>query len=153
MAAIKTPLVPIRMTAAAPTAARTHVRILQHELVMDEPEARHGTDLGPSPLDTLVASLAGCTNVLLNKIAAENGIEVHDLDMELSSDLNVRGILGIENIDRPLERIELAIRFSTSAPEDKIEILKSRLSERCAVSVIFRQAGIEIDYRWHILRR
>ncbi len=36
---------------------------------MDEPETRHGTDLGPSPLDTLVASLAGCTNVLLNKIA------------------------------------------------------------------------------------
>lgn len=150
MAKVRSKLVPIRMKAEAPTAARTHVRILQHELVMDEPASRHGTDLGPTPLDTLVASLAGCTNVLVNKIADENGIDVRDFSLELSSDLDVRGILGIEEIAHPLTRIDLRLRFSTGAGEDKIDILKDQLKRRCAVSVIFRQAGIEVNEIWDI---
>jgi uncharacterized OsmC-like protein len=146
----KTPLVPIRMSAEAPTPARTHVRILGHELVMDEPESRDGSDRGPTPLDTLVAALAGCTNVVLNRIAAENGVEVRRLSLDLSGRLDVRGIRGIEEIDRPLRRIDLKISFETPAEADKIELLRSQLSRRCAVSVIFREAGIDVNETWDV---
>ena len=152
MVNIRTPLVPIRMTAEAPTASRTHVRILRHELVMDEPLSRHGTDLGPTPLDTLVAALAGCTNVVAHRIAEENGIDLRDFSLELKSELDVRGIRGIEEIDRPLPYVDLVIRFSTSASDDKLEILKTHLRKRCAVSVIFRQAGIEVNETWDVKR-
>jgi putative redox protein len=153
MVKIKTPMVPIEMTAEAPTAARTHVQILDHEMVMDEPLSRHGTDLGPTPLDTLVAALAGCTNVVANRIAEENGIDVSDLAIGIRSEFDVRGIRGIKEIDRPLPYVDLVIRFSTSAPDDKLEILKAQLSKRCAVSVIFRQAGIEVNETWDVKRR
>ena len=146
----KTPLVPIRMSAEAPTPARTHVRILGHELVMDEPESRDGSDRGPTPLDTLVAALAGCTNVVLNRIAAENGVEVRCLSLDLSSRLDVRGIRGIEEIDRPLRRVDLKIKFETPAEADKIELLRSQLGRRCAVSVIFREAGIDVNETWDV---
>ena len=75
----KTPLVPIRMSAKAPTPARTHVKVLQHEIVMDEPESRHGTDLGPTPLDTLVAALAGCTNVVLDETVVRHAADAETL--------------------------------------------------------------------------
>ncbi len=150
MVDIKTPLVPIRISAQAPTPTRTHAKMLQHELVMDEPESRHGTDLGPTPLDALVAALAGCTNVVLNRIAEENGIEVRGLSLDLSSRLDVRGIRGIEEIDRSLRRIDLGIKFETTAEADKIELLRSQLSRRCAVSVIFREAGIEVNEAWDV---
>ena len=150
MVDIKTSLVPIRMSAEAPTPTRTHAKILQHELVMDEPESRHGTGLGPTPLDTLVAALAGCTNVVLNRIAEENGIEVRGLSLDLRSRLDVRGIRGIEEIDRPLRRIDLRIKFETTAEADKVELLRSQLNRRCAVSVIFREAGIEVNETWDV---
>lgn len=150
MVVTKTPLVPIRMSAKAPTPARTHVKVLRHEIVMDEPESRHGTDLGPTPLDTLVAALAGCTNVVLNRIAAENGVEIRGLALELSGRLDVRGIRGIEEIDRPLRRIDLRIKFETSAEPDQVELLRSRLCRRCAVSVIFREAGIDVNETWEV---
>ena len=150
MVDIKTPLVPIRMSAEAPTPTRTHAKILQHELVMDEPASRHGTDLGPTPLDILVAALAGCTNVVLNRIAGENGVEVRGLSLDLSSRLDVRGIRGIQEIDRPLRRIDLRIKFETTAEADKVELLRSQLNWRCAVSVIFREAGIEVKETWDV---
>lgn len=147
---IRTPLVPIKMMASVPNTTRTDVKIEQHVLTMDEPVARKGTDIGPTPLDTLVASLAGCTNVVLNKIAAENSVDVSNLELRLESALNVRGILGIEPIDLPLERIDLWISFDCADGVQAIAILMQRLRERCAVSVILRQAGINVREHWKV---
>ena len=152
MVEVKTAPVPIRMSAAAPTPTRTHVKVRRHEIVMDEPQSRHGTDLGPTPLDTLVAALAGCTTVVLNRIAEENAIELRDLKLELNSRLDVRGIRGLEEIRRPLRRIDLRIAFATTAEVGKIELLKSQLKRRCAVSVIFREAGIVVNEHWVVDR-
>lgn len=148
MVDVKIAPVPIRMSAAAPTPTRTHVKVRRHEIVMDEPQSRNGTDRGATPLDTLVAALAGCTTVVLNRIAEENAIELRDLSLELKSRLDVRGIRGLEEIRRPLRRIDLRIAFATTAEVGKIELLKSQLKQRCAVSVIFREAGIDVNEHW-----
>jgi len=50
----------------------TRVRIRHHEMTIDEPVPGGGTDLAPTPLGTLLASLIGCTNVILHKIAARD---------------------------------------------------------------------------------
>ena len=59
-------------------------------------------------------------------------------------------IRGIEEIDRPLRRIDLKIKFETSAEPDQVELLRSRLRRRCAVSVIFREAGIDVNETWEV---
>ena len=144
--------VTLRVSGKTANATRTDTTAGRHTLVMDEPESRHGKDEGMLPLQALMCSLAGCTNVVLNRIAEENGIEVRGLSLDLSGRLDVRGIRGIQEIDRPLRRIDLRIKFETTAEADKIEILRAQLNRRCAVSVIFRAAGIEVRETWDVSR-
>lgn len=149
---VKVPSVPIRQRVSAPTDARTIVEIATHEMVIDEPKHRHGTDMGPTPVDTMIAGLAGCTNVILNKIANEMKIPVRGLEMEIDGELDVRGIVGLEEIRRPIPALDLVIRFATDADDVQIEKLKDQLHRRCPVSIVFREAGIDIRETWDIKR-
>ena len=52
------------MSATGETHARTKINIRDVSSVIDEPEARGGTNQGLTPTETLMASLIGCTNVI-----------------------------------------------------------------------------------------
>jgi putative redox protein len=60
----------------------THdVEINGHELVIDEPEAAGGADLGPSPTRLLGAALASCTAITLEMYAGRKGWDVGKLEV------------------------------------------------------------------------
>ena len=54
--------------------ARTDISVRDVETTTDEPEQRGGTNMGLSPVETLMAALIGCTNVISHKIAARDGV-------------------------------------------------------------------------------
>jgi uncharacterized OsmC-like protein len=76
MAITQKTLIAITVSAECPTHARTRAHTGGHELVIDEPAARGGTDEGPTPIETMIAALLGCTNVILNRIAEKHRVEV-----------------------------------------------------------------------------
>ncbi|HEY6637174.1 MAG TPA: OsmC family protein [Solirubrobacterales bacterium] len=45
------------------------VEIRQHRLIVDEPEAKGGTDQGPAPSELLAASLGSCTAITIQMYA------------------------------------------------------------------------------------
>ena len=45
-------------------------------MIIDEPKEMGGTDEGPSPIQVLLMSLAGCLNVTGHEIAREKGLDV-----------------------------------------------------------------------------
>lgn len=45
-------LIKVALEGYAPTASLTEVRVRGHSFVIDEPPYRHGTDVGPTPLET-----------------------------------------------------------------------------------------------------
>jgi uncharacterized OsmC-like protein len=146
-------LVSLAMEGTCPTHTRSHVQIGAHEIVIDEPAARGGTDLAPTPLETLLASLIGCTNVILNKIAARDGVPVEGLEVTLRASLDRRGTALQEEVAVPFPAIELSIAFATSAAAAAVERLKADLGRFCPVSKILRQAGTRIDETWTVTYR
>ena len=131
----------------------TRVRIREHEITIDEPVAGGGTDLAPTPLGTLLASLIGCTNVILNKIAARDGVPIESLDVTLGATLDRRGTTLQEEVAVPFPSITLGIRFTTSATPDQVAALRPELGKFCPVSKILREAGTRIVETWDVTYR
>lgn len=146
-------LVQMALHGNCPTHARTHVKAGNHEIVIDEPKSRGGTDMAPTPLETLVASLIGCTNVILNKIAARDGVAIDSLKVDAEATFDRRGTALQEEVATPFPMIKLAITLSTNAGEERIARLKSDLGRFCPVSKILRQSGTKIEEIWKVTRR
>ena len=53
-----------RVHGDCPTHSRTDISTRDVKTVIDEPRERDGTNMGPTPTETLVASLIACTNVI-----------------------------------------------------------------------------------------
>ncbi|HEU5251931.1 MAG TPA: OsmC family protein [Solirubrobacterales bacterium] len=54
-----------------------------HDLRLDEPAHRGGTDTGPRPTELLGASLAGCTAITIEMYADRKGWDVGDLEVDV----------------------------------------------------------------------
>ena len=52
-----------------------------HEIVVDEPPDRGGTDTGPRPTQLLAASLAGCTAITVEMYADRKGWDVGPIEV------------------------------------------------------------------------
>lgn len=142
----------ISVRASCPSHAQTRVTARQHTVVIDEPPARYGTDAGPTPLETLLSSYLGCTNVIANMLAQEMGVEISRLEMSLTGYFDTRGVFGRADVAVPFPTIELAVNVVSDADTERIEELKSALARRCPVSVILRQAGCKIVETWAVTK-
>ncbi len=138
----------IRVQGHAATAARTELKARKHRILVDEPPQRGGTDLAPSPLETLLSSFLACTNVITNMVAERKGIEINGMEMELAADFDTRGVFDKAEVRVPFPRIELTVKLDTPANEAEIEDLRQAVAVRCPVSVILREAGTVIEDRW-----
>ncbi|MGB1170363.1 MAG: OsmC family protein [Flavobacteriaceae bacterium] len=87
-----------------------------HSIVGDEPVKSNGTDLGFSPPDLILSSLAMCKVATIRFIARKNGWEIGDVTAELSQEVkreasglktNVKVALHIEGNITPDQKAEL----------------------------------------------
>jgi len=139
-----------RTKSVCPTPTLTRVSVRDFEVVIDEPASNHGNDAGPQPLEYMLASLAGCSNVIINKIASENNITLLDMEIDVVGVCDTRGIFGVEKITVPFPEIRLTIRGTTRNTEGEIDLLREQLAWRCPVKVIVRQSGSVIRETWDI---
>ncbi|MCF2906647.1 OsmC family protein [Octadecabacter sp. CECT 8868] len=117
-------------------------------MLIDEPKERHGTNLGLSPTETALAALAGCTNTIGQKCAAKLGIEIGNLDVTVKCQLNKLGVMLIEELDNPFEKIELTIIADGPASEEELAQVAEETAKYCAVSKLFLSAGTVINQDW-----
>jgi len=144
----------VRMTldAECPTHARTEARAGKHELVIDEPGVRGGSDLGPTPIETMIAALLGCTNVILNRVAEKNDVAVKDLSLQAEASFDRRGVMLEGEVAVPFPEIRLTINLTTPAGDDRVERVRADLGKFCPVSKVIRQSGTRLEEIWNVRR-
>lgn len=138
----------MNMAAVGETHSRSVVSVRDVSATIDEPIERHGTNLGLSPTETLMSSLIGCTNVISNKIAAKMGLEISGMDIKLTADFDRRGVLLMEEVERPFSNIVMDIEVATNATPEQIETLRTELEKYCPVAKVMRGSGITITENW-----
>ena len=102
-----------RASSVCPSSTLTKVTVRDFEILIDEPPNNHGTDKGARPIEYMLASLAGCSNVIIHKIAVENDIHFTNLEIDVVGTCDIRGIHGKENVEVPFKEIRLDIRANT----------------------------------------
>ncbi|WP_298360694.1 OsmC family protein [uncultured Litoreibacter sp.] len=148
MAHVMPDLFKIDVTGHSVSDARTEM-VARHNLVAtDEPPERGGTDLYASPLETMLSSFLGCTNVIANYVAGLLKMKVESMEFDLTGHFDTRGVFGKAEIGTPFPTIELTVRLKTDATDAQIEQLKTIVAEKCPVSVLLRRAGCDIVENW-----
>src|SRR5467141_4481739 len=88
-----------RIHGNCPTHSRTEISVRDVKVVIDEPKEREGTNMGPTPTETMVAALIACTNVITHKCAKKHGVELKAMTIDAESTLDRRGTQLLEEIE------------------------------------------------------
>ena len=144
------PKTTVRLRAAATCPSHSLARVTVRDLTfaIDEPVERGGTNEGPTPTDTALAALIGCTNVIGHKCASTLGLEIGELEISAVCTFDRRGVTLAEEIDVPFERIDLKVRTGAPVSRDDLDRLAAEVTKFCPLSKLFRQAGTVIDEEW-----
>lgn len=137
-----------RAHGACPSHARSVISVRDQVFQIDEPSERGGSNTGPTPTETVLAALIGCTNVIGHKCAQSLGIDIGHLDISAVCDFDRRGVSLTEEIEVPFIRIELNVKADGPATQAELQQVATEVAKFCPLSKLYRSAGTEIVETW-----
>jgi uncharacterized OsmC-like protein len=119
----------------AQTAARFVAGARQFSIVIDVPPALGGDDFGANPVEYLLASYAGCINVVAHLTAKELGIKIEKLSIKVNGNLNPARLFGQSNDERAgFKNINVDFTPITDAGPEKIKLWIEIIKNRCPIN-------------------
>lgn len=110
------------------------------QIVVDEPPALGGTDHGANPVEYLLASYAGCLNVMGHLVARQLGFSLEKLEIEVSGNLNPDRLFGTSFSDRAgFKQIEIILKPHSSADPELLEKWIEEVENRCPINDNLRE--------------
>ena len=113
---------------------RSDVKIRDHVLTIDEPTTIGGSDLGPSPVEVVLAALGSCQEITYRAYATALGIELDAVSVTIEGDIDFRGFFGVDDSVRPgYDDIRAVVKITSDAPADQLEKLREVVNAHCPV--------------------
>ncbi|WP_087038150.1 OsmC family protein [Thermococcus litoralis] len=88
----------------------------------------------PSPVEYLLAALAGCLNIVATLVAKDMGIQIEDLSVEVEGVLNPGKFMTGEGEKAGYKEIKTKIKVKTDADEETLKKWLEKVEERCPVT-------------------
>lgn len=106
-----------------------------HRIVIDQPANAGGTDTGPTPLELLLASLAGCIGSIGRIVAMQKRIALRGMDVRVEGTLDTDGLLGKPVEGRVgFEEIIISVNVDADMSDEEKEAFIHEVDRRCPVS-------------------
>ena len=102
---------------------RNQVSIRTHRLTIDEEPRDGGADSGPTPLELLAGSLAGCVAITMEMYAERKGWDIGGVEVDVDFSPAERGTPT---------RFEIVLRLPEGLPEEQVERL-TVIAAKCPV--------------------
>lgn len=120
--------------ASAANSTRTEIRAGRHTILIDEPPFFGGADEAPSPVETLLAALAGALNAIGQYVAKEMNMPLNGLEIQIDGDCNADCFFGKSYEERAgFQEIRVDMQVDTDADEAVLSEWKQRVLARCPV--------------------
>lgn len=110
------------------------------KIIIDEPPTLGGTDHGANPVEYLLASYAGCLNVMGHLIAGELGFKLDKLEIELSGNLNPDRLFGTSFEERAgFKKIDIQLKPTANASPELLKVWTEAVENRCPINDNLRE--------------
>jgi uncharacterized OsmC-like protein len=94
------------------------------EFINGEPPVLLGNNEGANPVEFLLHALAGCVTTTLVLHATARGIAIKELSTELEGDMDLRGLLGLDETVSPgYERIRIRMKVEADCSDAQLDEL------------------------------
>ncbi len=106
------------------------------KMVIDEPQNMGGTDDGPSPIQVLLMSLAGCLNVTGHEVAKQKGLKLNGMKVKIEGVMNPCAFIGCSFEERAgFQNINVTVEpnIENATPEE-IAAWLEETENRCPVT-------------------
>ena len=106
------------------------------KMIIDEPKSMGGTDEGPSPIQVLLMSLAGCLNVTGHEIARQKGLKLNSMKVKIEGVMNPCTFLGCSFEERAgFQNIIVTVNADMpGVTEEEKEAWLKETESRCPVT-------------------
>ncbi len=100
----------------------------------DHPQVFASEDHAPTPVELVLSGLASCLTAGVAAVAQRRGIQLHSVKASLEADMDLQGILGIdEDVRNGFGSIRVHFNIRGDASEDDIKALVAQSQKRSAV--------------------
>ena len=142
---------PVRTTLHARNEGRLRTVVTTRDglsLVTDEPVSRGGSGSAPTPLETVIGALCGCSAVTFERAARELGLAYDGIEFDAAYRLDRRGLLGEAAVRPYFETVDVDARVQTAAPAALLAEVVEVTEHRCPVRNLLVDAGVALTIGW-----
>lgn len=93
----------------------------------DEPAGLGGTDTAPNPVEQVLGALGNCLAVGYAANATAAGVEIDDLRIELSGDLDLQAFLGLKPGHAGYGGLSVKVHLDSDATEEQLATLHDKV--------------------------
>jgi uncharacterized OsmC-like protein len=111
-----------------------HERETTYAVAADHPTVFASEDRAPTPAEIALSGLAACLTAGVAAVAQNRGIQLHSVKATVESDMDIQGILGIDDdIRNGFEEIRINFEIDADASNDEIKAVVAQSQKRSAV--------------------
>jgi uncharacterized OsmC-like protein len=100
----------------------------------DHPQVFAAEDNAPTPVEIVLSGLASCLTAGVAAVAQRRGIQLHSVKATLEADMDIQGILGIDDdVRNGFGAIRVHFDIRADASENDIKALVAQSQKRSAV--------------------
>jgi uncharacterized OsmC-like protein len=117
----------------------TEASIRTFKMTIDEPVELGGANLGPNPVEVVLAAFGTCQEIVYAVYAAAMGIRLDKVEVDVEGDLDPRGFFGVAPVSPGFAGVRFNVRVDSPEPAERIAELVRSVNEHCPVLDILKQ--------------
>lgn len=113
----------------------------------DHPEVFAAHDNAPTPVEIVLSALASCLTAGVAAVAQRRGIQLHSVKASLEADMDLFGILGIDDdVRNGFGAIRIRFDIVADASEEDVRALVAQSQKRSAVfDIVTNPTAVFVD--------